>query len=192
MLPTLATHSYARLLLIYLWCLGGILGIWYKTGCAEYFAEHLGKKLTKGPKSSLFFAWILGVIFHQGGIVSAILTGTTVKPVADYYKVSHEELSYVVDSTASPIATLIPFNAWPMVVVGIVLGTIPIIDTPIAGYKFFLSCLPYNFYAIIAVIFTLIFALGWMPWVGKSMQQAIHRSRTTGELDAKTAVPLIK
>ena len=46
-----------------------------------------------------------GVKF-QGGTVNTVLVGTTVKPLADEHRVSHEELSYVVDSTASPIASL--------------------------------------------------------------------------------------
>ncbi len=191
LLPALGTNVYASLLLIYLWCLGGIVGIWHKTGSAEYFAEHLGKKIASGARSSLLFSWMLGMIFHQGGTVSTILTGTTIKPIADHYKVSHEELAYVVDSTASPVATIIPFNAWPMYITGLIVGTIPFIDTPLDGYKFFLASLPFNFYAIVAVSMTFLFAIGWLPWVGKAMKQAMIRARTTGELDGPDARPLI-
>lgn len=191
LLPSIGTYSYAGLLLVYLWCLGGILGIWQKTGSAEYFAENMGKRFAKSRKSCLTFTWLLGMVFHQGGFVSSILTGTTVKPIADHYKVSHEELSYVVDSTASPVATIIPFNAWPMYISGLVAGTIPIISTPIDAYKFYLESIPFNFYSIIAVLFTLLFALNWLPWIGKSMRQARERALTTGKLDSPTARPLL-
>lgn len=191
LLPAVGTKSFASLLLVYLWCLGGILGIWRKTGSAEYFAENLGRRIAKNAKSSRIFTWVLGLIFHQGGTISTILTGSTVKPISDHNKVSHEELSYIVDSTASPGATIIPFNAWPMYVSGLVLGTIPLLETPIISYKFYLSSLPFNFYAICSVICTGLFAFGALPWVGKKMNAAIKRAKTTGELDDPSARPLL-
>ena len=71
------------------------------------------KHVVRGPRSAKFVAWMLGVIFFQGGTMSTVLVGTTVKPIADKEKISHEELSYIVDSTASPIACILAFNAWP-------------------------------------------------------------------------------
>lgn len=192
LLPSLGSESYAVLLLIYLWCLGGILGLWAKSGSALYFAENLGKKIAQGPRSSLLFSWGLGMLFHQGGTISTILTGTTVKPVSDHYHVSHEELAYVVDSTASPVATIIPFNAWPLYIGGLVIGTIPLLDTASDTFQMFLHSLPYNYYAIIAVTMTFLFALNLLPWVGPGMKAAITRSRTTKQLDGPNARPLLK
>lgn len=192
LLPAMGSESYAILLLIYLWCLGGILGIWSKTGSATYFAEKLGRKIAKSRTSSLLFAWTLGMVFHQGGTISTILTGTTVKPIADYYRVSHEELSYVVDSTASPVATLIPFNAWPLFIGGLVVGIVPFIDNSIDAYTIYLSSIPFNFYAIFALIMTLLFSLDLLPWVGKSMKEAIDRARLTGELDRYGSQPIME
>jgi len=189
--PALSSQSYAIITLIYLWCVGGILGIWAKTGNAEYFAQQLGKKIAKGRRSALFLAWLLGVIFHQGGTISTILTGTTVKPVADHYKVSHEELSYVVDSTGSPIAGLIPFNPWPLYISGLIIGTTPLFQTLTDCYKYYIAYIVFNFYCIIAVTFTLLFSLDLMPWVGTKMQQAINRSKKYKLLDDPKSQPLV-
>ena len=174
---------------MYFWCVGGILGIWGKTGNADYFAKQLGKKIAKGPRSSLFLAWCLGLVFHQGGTISAILTGTTVKPVSDHYKVSHEELAYVVDSTGSPVATLIPFSTWPLIISGFIVGSMSLVASPQDAYNMFLSAIPFNFYAIFAVSFTLLFSLNMMPWVGSQMAKAVERSRKYKLLDAPGAEP---
>lgn len=190
LLPALGSNAFAIILLVYLWSLGGIIGMWEKTGGAHYFAKKLAK-VANGPKASMVFAWLVGMIFHQGGTVSTVLAGTTVKPVTDQHRVSHEELSYVVDSTASPVATLIPLNAWPIYIGGLVANKIPIIPSTAAAYSFYISCLPFNFYAIVTVISTLLFALGWLPWVGKKMAQARTRARTTGQLDSPDAQPLL-
>ena len=107
------TKNAAGILLLYLWLLGGLMGVWARTGAAQAFAQLMTKHVVKGPRTAKLVAWALGIIFFQGGTMSTVLVGTTVKPIADKENISHEELSYIVDSTASPIACLIPFNAWP-------------------------------------------------------------------------------
>jgi Na+/H+ antiporter NhaC len=189
--PAIGSKGYAQILLIYLWCLGGLIGIWGKTGGARHFAETVGDRMARGPRSSLCFGWLVGILFHQGGTVSTVLAGTTVKPVADRHRISHEELSYVVDSTASPVATILPFNAWPVYVATLVAGTIPLLPDEAASYRFFLSSIPFNFYALFAVTATLLFSLELLPWVGGTMARARRRARETGALDAPKAQPLL-
>jgi len=189
--PSLGSKGYAQILLIYLWSLGGLIGVWEKTGGARHFAETVGGRIARGPRSSLVFTWLLGVLFHQGGTVSTVLAGTTARPVTDRQRVSHEELSYVVDSTASPVATVLPFNAWPTYVAALVVGTIPLIPNDEAGYRLFLASIPFNFYGVLAVLGTLLFALGRLPWIGGRMARARDRARESGALDAPTALPML-
>lgn len=191
LIPSIGTESFALILLVYLWALGGLIGIWTRTGGAEVFAAWASNKMVRGPKSAKFFTWLMGLIFHQGGTISTVLTGATVRPVADKHKVSHEELAYMVDSTASPAATLIPFNVWPFYVSGLVVGTLPIFSTPMDGVIFFFDAIKYNFYAIFAIFITLLFAWDKLPWVpGKKMRAAIKRSREGGSLDHSDATPM--
>ena len=191
-LPALGSAGYAKILLIYLWSLGGLLGLWEKTGGALHFARVVGAKVAKGPRSSMVFTWMLGCVFHQGGTVSTVLAGTTAKPIADRHRISHEELSYIVDSTASPVATIIPFNAWPAYVAALVAGTIPLIPDAQTGSAWFIQAIPYNFYAWFAVLGTLLLSLGWLPWVGRRMSAARSRARNSGALDAPGAAPMLQ
>ncbi len=191
LIPSLATENYAKILLIYLWCLGGLTGLWAKTGGARHFAEVVGQRMVRGPRSALAFSWLLGTIFHQGGTVSVVLLGTTAKPLTDAHRVSHEELAYVVDSTGSPIATVLPFNAWPAYIAGLVVGTVPFLADLDAAEMFFFDSVPYNFYAIFAVLATLLFAVGVLPTFGP-MRRARDRARVSGALDAPTARPMLE
>jgi Na+/H+ antiporter NhaC len=112
--------------------------------------------------------------------------------VSDQHGVAHEELSYVVDSTASPIATLIPFNVWPIYVAGL-LAIEPLAHVVVdeaAGIELFLMAIPFNFYAWFAVAMTLLFALDRLPLLGSPMQHAVQRVKATGELDAPGATPM--
>jgi Na+/H+ antiporter NhaC len=89
------------------------------------------------------------------------------------------------------VATVLPFNAWPTYVATLAAGTIPLIPDEEAGYRFFLSSIPFNFYALFAVLSTLLFALGVLPWVGGRMARARARARATGALDAPGADPFL-
>lgn len=191
LIPAIGTEDFALILLVYLWALGGLIGLWTRTGGAQKFANWAGDRIVRGPKTAKFFTWIMGLVFHQGGTVSTVLTGATARPIGDQHDVSHEEMSYMVDSTASPAATLIPFNAWPIYVGGLVSGTIPLFQSAQDGINFFFQALPLNFYAIFAILLTLLFAWEKLPFIpGKKMRTAMKRARETGEVNRSGATPL--
>ena len=83
LLPAIGSASFAQILIIYLWCLGGLVGMWGATGGARHFAETVGGRIARGPRSSLLFGWLVGVLFHQGGTVSTVLAGTTAQMVEE-------------------------------------------------------------------------------------------------------------
>ncbi len=191
LIPNMATTDAASILILYLWLLGGLMGIWGKTGAAQAFAELMSRKFVKGPKSAKVITWMLGILFFQGGTMSTVLVGTTVKPMADKANVSHEELSYVVDSTASPIAAVVAFNAWPAYVQAFLfVPGVAFLATESDRLSFFFSSIPFSFYSIFAVIGTLLLSLEITKFSGSPMRKAISRARLTGQLDAPNAAPI--
>ena len=191
LIPSLASTSSAGVLLLYLWLLGGLMGIWSRTGAAKAFAEFMTVRFVRGPRSAKLVAWMLGVVFFQGGTVSTVLVGTTVKPIADNEKVSHEELSYIVDSTASPIASQLAFNAWPGYVQAFIfVSGVSFLATETDRIAFFFQSVPFCFYAIFAVLGTLLLSIERPLFLGKRLKAAMERSRETGQLDADGAAPL--
>ncbi|NQT16649.1 MAG: sodium:proton antiporter, partial [Planctomycetes bacterium] len=186
-----ATTNAAGVLLLYLWLLGGLLGVWSRTGAAQAFAELMTRKFVRGPRTAKLVAWGLGVIFFQGGTVSTVLVGTTVKPVADKERVSHEELAYIVDSTASPIASQLAFNAWPGYIQAFIfVAGVSWLATETDRIWFFFCSVPFCFYAIFAVLSTFLLSIDCSPFLGRRMRAAIRRARETGELDHPDAEPL--
>lgn len=192
LMPALASDDGAGILLLYLWLLGALLGVWSRNGAAEAFARWATENLVRGPRSAKLVAWGLGILFFQGGTVSTVMVGTTVKPVADRQRISHEELSYIVDSTASPIAILIAFNAWPGYVQALLfVPGVAYLATESSRLTFFFQSLPYSFYAWFAVLGTFLLSIDKAPLLGKKMRQAIKRSRETGQLDDPDASPVL-
>jgi len=191
LVSSLSTTAAASVLVLYLWLLGGLLGVWSKSGGAQAFAEFMARRFVRGPKSAKLVAWGLGIVFFQGGTVSTVLVGTTVKPLADDQNVSHEELSYIVDSTASPIASQLAFNAWPGYIQAFIyVAGVSFLATEADRILFFFKSVPFCFYAIFAVLGTFLLSIEKPIFLGKRMLAAIDRSRSTGGLDHPEANPL--
>ncbi len=178
-LPGLASTRSAGIVLLYLWLLGGLLGIWSRTGAAIAFAEWTCRHFVRGPRSAKLVAWVLGVLFFQGGTVSTVLVGTTVRPITDANRISKEELSYIVDSTASPIASLIAFNAWPGYVQSLIfVPGVAYLATEADRIRFFFKSAPLSFYSIFAVFGTFLLAIDRAPILGRRFREAIARARS--------------
>ena len=191
MIPSLASTNSAGVLLLYLWLLGGLMGVWSRTGAAKAFAEFMTARFVRGPKSAKLVAWALGIVFFQGGTVSTVVVGTTVKPIADKERVSHEELAYIVDSTASPIASQLAFNAWPGYVQAFIfVSGVGFLATEADRITFFFQSVPFCFYAIFAVLGTFLLSIEKPVFLGQRLAAAMERARTTGQLDAEGADPL--
>ena len=190
--PAVGTPEFAWIV-VYFWSLGGILGLWKRTGATRHFAETLGPRIAKDRIGAKVYVWLLGGVFHQGGTISTILAGTTAKPIADRHRVSHEELAFLVDSTASPIATVVPFSAWPLtvggIIVGVGVGDYVLAETADDAVRVFVESIPFNFYAWMALLIALLLAVERLPWTGAPMAQAIERAKRTGELDSPEARP---
>ena len=56
---------------------------------AVAFAKWVTRRFVRGPRTAKLAAWGLGVAFFQGGSLSTLLVGATVKPIADAERVSH-------------------------------------------------------------------------------------------------------
>ncbi|MEM7681265.1 MAG: Na+/H+ antiporter NhaC family protein [Planctomycetota bacterium] len=191
LVPALQKDGVAEVLLLYCGLLGGLLGIWSYTGSARAFAEAVARRFVRGPRSAKLVGWGLGVTFFQGATISSVMVGSTVKPVSDREKVSHEEMSYIVDSTASPIAALIAFNGWPAYVQALIfVPGVAFLATEADRIGFYFASTFLGFYALFAVASTFLLSIEKLPLVGKRMRAAMARSRTTGQLDAPDANPL--
>jgi len=191
LIPSIGTPTAATILILYLWLLGGLMGIWAKTGASRAFADFMTKHFVRGPRTAKLVAWMLGVVFFQGGTVSSVLVGTTVRPLADRERVSHEELSLIVDATSSPIAVLLAFNAWPIYVQSFIgVAGVSYLATENDRVAFFFKSIPYSFYAILTVFFTFLLSIDKFPLMPRKLLAARKRALELGQLNAPGAEPL--
>jgi len=136
-------------------------------------------------------AWLLGLVLFFDDYANTAIVGSSVKDVSDHLRVSREKLSYIVDSTAAPVATL-AISSWvafqlSMIESGYEATDIPASEVP-DSFEVFLASIPYNVYAILAIAMVGIVVLSRRDY--GEMLAAEHRSASTGRVTRKEARPL--
>jgi Na+/H+ antiporter NhaC len=92
-------------------------------------------------------AWATGLVIFVESNITLLVAGSVSRPLFDRFKISREKLAYLIDATSAPVCVMIPLNAWGAVIIGLVTSTG--VDN---GLQVFIASIPYNFYAIVAII----------------------------------------
>lgn len=99
-------------------------------------------------------AWVTGLVIFIESNITLLVAGSVSRPLFDRYKISREKLAYLIDATSAPVCVMIPLNAWGAVIIGLIAGTG--VDNPL---ETFIASIPYNLYAIVAIVLSLIVIL---------------------------------
>lgn len=168
--------------------IGMLIGLFYISGVVASFSELASKKV-RSRRAAAGLAGILGTFVFFSDYFSPLFVGTVTRPITDKHKVSREKLSFILDTTASPVCTLLPFSAWGAYMSGLLVGYGPIKD-PTDAMRVVLASIPYNFYSLIIVVLSLLLAFYVIPDYGP-MKKAEERALTTGKVLRDGAVPLV-
>jgi len=156
----------------------------YSGGMKGFINWVVGKGFVRTRKSAGLLAWFLGFIIFIEANICVLVSGAVTRPIFDKLKISREKLSYILDSTSAPKCILIPLNAWGAFVIGL-LATQGV-ENPI---RVLVSSMPFNFYAILALIIVLIVVLTEKDF--GPMKKAEYRVRVENKLLRDGAEPLI-
>lgn len=145
MLPQLMAEQIASngALILFLALLGALVVIIAVAGGSRAYAEWAAKRIKSARMASVMTA-ILGVVIFVDDYFNCLTVGAVMRPVTDKFRVSHERLAWIIDSTAAPICIIAPVSSWA-VAVGGYLGE--------NGFNTFVASIPYNFYALITIVF---------------------------------------
>lgn len=180
-IPSIGSPWNATVLL-YGAAFGGLIVILQKSGGIYAIAEKFSKIIRTKQRAELG-AFILGLFVFVDDYFSCLTVGTVMRPICDKLKVAREKLSFLVDTTAAPVCLLVPISTWVVYVVGLIGQEIDKYPEKLADrnpFMVYLSTIPLNFYAILALVATL-----WILVTKISlgaMRKAEERTETTGQL----------
>jgi len=177
-------------IIVFTLLLGSAVAMIWKLG-GSYAVRDWALERIDTQKQSGLATWALGLVMFFDDYANTAIVGSTMKDVSDKLRVSKEKFSYIVDSTAAPVATL-ALSSWVAFQLGMIEsgyeatdlepGEIP------SAFSVFLESIPFNMYSILAIVM-----VGIIVWTGRDygeMLTAEHRSWTTGNVSRENAVPL--
>ena len=176
-ISTFLDYDNARMILLYLG-IGAVLAAVAKGGGATAFANWARKK-AKSPKTSLVVMWLMNIVLSVDDELSAFTTGAAMTPLADGYGIPREKSAFIVRASAVASACLWPLGAW-VVFVAVLLETSGFAASG-QGVTEYMKLVPFLFFPIIALILSLLVALGVIPDFGK-MKKATQRVKEGGPI----------
>ncbi len=177
----------ANLLLFNILMGSGIAFIWRLGGSAAL--TNWAKKRIKSSRQAGIGAWLLGILVFFNDYVNAAIVGNAFRDIFDNKKISKEKLSYILDSTAAPVATFF-ISDWIAFQIGMInAGIIAANITGVSAISGLLQSIPMNLYCIFAVLF-----VGIIVITGKDfgpMFNAEQRVKTTGKIFSSNSAPMM-
>lgn len=130
-------------LILFLALLGALVVVIAAAGGSRAYAEWAAKRIKSARMASSMTA-VLGILIFVDDYFNCLTVGAVMSPVTDRFRISHEKLAYLIDSTAAPVCIIAPVSSWA-VAVGGYLGD--------DGFNTFVASIPYNLYALLTIFF---------------------------------------
>lgn len=177
LLGTLLDEDMAWLIIV---CglMGGIVAVIEKNGGGFAFGEFVSKR-SKTQKSSLLYTMTCSLLLCIDDYLNVLTTGSCMTPVNDRKRIPREMDAYVVDSTAAPACVLNPISTWAVFIGGLMVANG--IGNEGEQVLTYVKTIPYNFYAIAALVVLVLVIIGLIPIFGP-MKGAYKRVEEGGPL----------
>ena len=183
------SDPFRAAILLFTGALGGMVAVMARAGGTRGLVESV-RHYIRDARSAQFATAVLGVMIFFDDYANTLLVGNTMRPVTDRMRVSREKLSYIVDSTAAPIATVAWLSTWVGYQVGLIGDGLQVIGKgEVSAYATFLSSVAYSSYSWLAM--ALVFGLVLMRRDYGPMLHAERRARSTGKVLDDYARPLL-
>lgn len=138
-------------ILLFLVILGTMVALMNRVGGSAAFGEWARTHI-KTRVGAQLATICLGILIFIDDYFNCLTVGSVMRPVTDKFKVSHEKLAYLIDSTAAPVCIIAPISSWAAAVSGFVEGE--------NGLSLFIKAIPFNFYALFTLL-AIFFVVAW-------------------------------
>ncbi|MFV0288791.1 MAG: Na+/H+ antiporter NhaC family protein [Mycoplasmatales bacterium] len=145
------TDSYnAGVIILIVFISGFIALIEYSNG-AFSFAQKISLILNTKIKAQLL-AYFFGILIFFSDLGTPLIVGPVFSPIFDKMKIARVKLAYIIDSTASPMAILIPFTGWGIYIMSLIDEQINSGIIKGDSFNIFVHAIGFEFYSVLAVI----------------------------------------
>ncbi|WP_246001192.1 Na+/H+ antiporter NhaC family protein [Oceanobacillus piezotolerans] len=183
------SDGYNTGVLVLLFFIGGFVSLMESSGGGAALAYSAIKYINSRAKAQIS-AWIGGLIIFFSDLGSPLIVGPVFEKVFDKLKVSREKLAWIIDSTASPVAVLVPFIGWGVYIMGLMKNEFDRLQITASEFDTLVQVIPFQYYAISAVLMVPLITFAKLDF--GPMAKAERRVQETGEIYWPNSKPLRK
>jgi len=137
---------------------GGVVGLISRSGGTTGIANSLSR-FARTRKSGMLSTWLSGLIIFFDDYANALVVGNLMRPITDKLKISREKLSFIVDATAAPVASIFIVSSWIGYEVGLIQDGLIAIGSTQNAYSVFLDTIIFRFYPLAMLLFVFLIAI---------------------------------
>ena len=157
LVPEIA-DSYNASILVLLAFIGGFVRLVKYSGGGMAFAK-ITIKYIINKSSAQISAWFGGILIFFSDLGTPLIVGPVFQSLFDRYRISRQKLAFIIDSTSSPVAILIPFIGWGVFTMSIIKDSFEANGIKLTEWGAFVSAIPFQFYAWLAIIIVPVLSL---------------------------------
>lgn len=154
---SLANDSFHFVMLI-LVMFGGLIQLLQKSGALTGFGDLLSR-FANGPKRSLVLAWLMAFVLFVDEFLNCLTVTFSMRELTDRNGIPREHLALQSHFMACALVLIVPFSSWTAF-------TVSLIGESGLGFLDYVKAIPFMFYPLLAVLLSLLLALGLLPKVG--------------------------
>jgi Na+/H+ antiporter NhaC len=142
--------SYNASVLVLLAFIGGFVKLIESSGGGTAFARTATRWVADRTRAQLG-AWIGGILIFFSDLGTPLIVGPVFQPLMDRLQVSRQKLAFILDSTSSPVAILIPFIGWGVFIMSVIADAFRANNIDLNEWDAFVSAIPFQLYAWLAI-----------------------------------------
>ena len=170
--------SYNASVLVLLAFIGGFVRLIQVSGGGTAFAR-VATRWVSGKARAQLASWAGGIMIFFSDLGTPLIVGPVFQPLIDRLKISRQKLAFILDSTSSPVAILIPFIGWGVFIMSVIADAFRANGVATSEWEAFVSAIPFQLYAWLAIF--MVPALTWLSFDYGAMARA-----ETEVIDAQT------
>jgi Na+/H+ antiporter NhaC len=145
------TDSYNAGVLILLAFIGGFVALVENSGGGTAFAASINRWVKSRLQAQLA-AWFGGIAIFFSDLGTPLIVGPVFRPLMDRLRISRQKLAFIIDSTSSPVAILVPFIGWGVYIMSLIYQEYAALGIEESEFTAFIRTIPFQFYAWLAVM----------------------------------------
>lgn len=142
--------SYNASVLVLLVFIGGFVKLIEFSGGGSAFASTAARWVAGKGRAQLA-SWMGGIMIFFSDLGTPLIVGPIFQPLVDRFQISRQKLAFILDSTSSPVAILIPFIGWGVFIMSVIADAFTANNVVVSEWDAFVAAIPFQLYAWLAI-----------------------------------------